>query len=41
MSEELHVTEPNLLRAFRNFNAWEERFREESEKHEKDKNDQG
>ena len=36
MSDKLHVSEPNLLRAFRNFNAWDEPFRKESEKHEKE-----
>ncbi len=34
MSEELDVTEPNLVRAFRNFNADAESFRKESEAHE-------
>ncbi len=34
MSGVLHVSEPNLLRAFRNFNAGAEPFRKESEKHE-------
>ena len=33
MSDKLQVSEPNLLRVFRNFNAWEKPFREESEKH--------
>jgi coenzyme F420-reducing hydrogenase gamma subunit len=34
MSDKLGVSEPGLVRAFRNFNAWEEPFRKESEQHE-------
>ncbi len=34
MGDVLHVSEPNLLRAFRNFNADAEPFRKESEVHE-------
>jgi hypothetical protein len=34
MSGVLHISEPNLLRAFRSFNAGAEPFRKESEKHE-------
>lgn len=36
MSDKLHVSEPNLLRVFRNFNAWDKPFREQSERHEKE-----
>ena len=34
MADKLNVSESNLLRVFRNFNAWEEPFRKESEAHE-------
>lgn len=34
MGRELHVSEPDILRVFRNFNAWAEAFHEESDRHE-------
>lgn len=40
-SRVLNVTDPDIVRAFRTYNAGADAFRKESEAHEKDKNDQG